>query len=966
MNNELVKLKLAGSLLIPIAACAVGLLPAQAIAADATTGSPAATSQGQAGPGQPSQEQAAGGAATDTTGDSPNDPQATADDGSSQRRSKSKGAAGEPPVLKEVVVNGYAASLGKAIQDKFKAANIIDTISAEGIGQFPEQNIAESLQRVTGVQITRNQGEGQFISVRGLDPKFTDTLYNGRQLPSGSGTRAFDFQVLSGDFAQRVDVYKSPTADLPESGLAATVNVLSIRPLDYGRERLALTADGQYEQQAGAGVKPHLSALYTNTFFNNRLGWVVAFDLNERNVDDQMFLDDGVLADPTYTGSGTAYRQYGIVLNDQVGFDKRASAMSMLQFRVNDNLELRLDTLDSEFEQSYNWLQGDAFYPDAYALGPETTLSETVNASGVETQWTGTNVFNYTSGNHFSYAQRMTSNALAATLSLANWTINSEASFGQSREETTNLYVNYASIGPGATFTYNANEDPGGPIGFSVAGYNPENPNNYYFAGEAGEWQSPTTDKIWNFKVDADRPLAFGWLRGFQTGANYEDRTLGNTPNGINTADVPFTDMNQYLVLHNDPNWFSGYSGPAQFPRNWLTVNLNGLMAAYPLSGYLATHPPTVNLTQTTVVEEKSAAAYGQLNLSSPAGRLTGNVGVRLVHTEELSSGYVPAPDATLVYGYAGGTNNITYSNQGLFSQTNTYNNALPDLNLTYRITDDLLARFAAAQVMQRPDMNLLGESSSPNAAAQPPPPPAQWLGTLAEGNPNLKPYLSNQFDASLEWYFGPRSLLATDFFFKDVKNLILTNYFKENANVQVQKASAGVSAGETLPILFTVGQPQNAQATTLKGVEIAWQQPFSFLPSFLHAFGAEANFTHIWTQPVVLNEGQPALPVTGVSTNTYNLGIYYDTGKFGVHANYNYRSAWVADPLSYFGDGIFVKGYGQLDISGNYNVTRWLAINASVINATDSASIQSDVYGMTRDYELIGRRFQLGLHATF
>ena len=116
----------------------------------------------------------------------------------------------------------------------------------------------------------------------------------------------------------------------------------------------------------------------------------------------------------------------------------------------------------------------------------------------------------------------------------------------------------------------------------------------------------------------------------------------------------------------------------------------------------------------------------------------------------------------------------------------------------------------------------------------------------------------------------------------------------------------------------------------------------------------------------MVLNEGQPALPVTGVSTNTYNLGIYYDTGKFGVHANYNYRSAWVADPLSYFGDGVFVKGYGQLDISGNYNVTRWLAINASVINATDSASIQSDVYGMTRDYELIGRRFQLGLHATF
>ena len=914
----------------------------------------------------------AGGTATDTAADSESSSQAapgdvhSKDGASSHRRSRGKAASSETSELQEVVVTGYAASLEKAIEDKFKASNIIDGISAEGIGQFPEQNLAESLQRVTGVQITRNQGEGQFISVRGLDPKFTDTLYNGRQLPSGSGTRAFDFEVLSGDFAQRVDVYKSPTADLPESGLAATVNVLSIRPLDYGRERAVLTADGQYEQQAGSGMTPHLAALYTNTFFNHRLGWLVAFDLNERNVDDQMFLDDGVIADPTYPGPGTAYRQYGMVLNDQVGFDKRASVISMLQFRVNDSLELRLDTLDSEFGQSYNWYQGDAFYPDAYALGPETTLSETVNSIGVETKWTGTNVFDLTSGNHFSYTQRMTSNALAATLNLANWTINSEASFGQSRELTTNIYTNYASKGPGATFSYDGTQDPNGPIGFSFSTYDPTNPNNYYFAGEAGEYQAPTTDKIWNFKVDASRPLEFGWLRGLQTGADYEDRTLGNTPNGINTSSVAFTNMNQYLVMHNDPNWLSGYGGPAQFPRTWLTVNLNGILAAYPLAGFLAKNPPTVNLTQTTVVEEKSAAAYGQINFSSPAGRLTGNAGVRLVHTKELSSGYVPAPTATLIYGYAGGTNNITYSNQGLFSRANSYNDALPDLNLTYRITDDLLARFAAAQVMQRPDMNLLAQSSSPNASAQPPPPPAPWLGTLAEGNPNLKPYRANQFDVSLEWYYGPRSLLAADVFVKKVKNLILTNYFQENANVVVAKASAGVSVGTTLPITFTVGQPQNAQATTLKGVEVAWQQPFTFLPSFLSAFGAQANYTHIWTEPLVLNEGQPPLPVTGVSTNTYNAGIYYDTGRFGVHANYNFRSDWVADPLSYFGDGVFVKGYGQLDISGNYNVTHWLAINASVINATDEASIQSDRYGVIRDYELLGRRFELGVHATF
>jgi TonB-dependent receptor len=878
------------------------------------------------------------------------------------KAAREKGGA-EDSVLEEVVVTGYAASLEKAIQDKFEAVNIIDGISSEGIGQFPEQNLAESLQRVTGVQITRNQGEGQFISVRGLDPKFTNTLYNGRQLPSGSGTRAFDYQVLSGDFAQKVDVYKSPNAQLLESGLAATINVQSINPLDYGKRSIVTTVTGMYEEQAREGMTPHLQALYTDTFADDRLGWVIAFDLNERKVSDQSSITNGVLGDPTQPG---VHRLFGFVLNDQVGFDRRASIMSKLQFRVNDALELRLDTLNSQFNQTYNWLQGDAYYPDAFALGPNTILDQTLDSNNVAVKWTGTNVYNQSAGHRFQYLQRLTSSAVGAALSLDTWTIDSEASFGQAREEVTNIYNTFASKFPGSTLSYDTTQDANGPVGFTVADFDPNDPNNYTFGGQLGQYQAPTTDKIWAFRVDGNRPLELGWLKGLQIGANYQDRTLATTPNSINTAAISFTNMNQFLRMHQNTHWFDGYNGSAQFPKSWLTVNLNALLAAYPLDEFVATHPPTVNLTQTTVVEEQSTAAYAQVDFASSSGRLTGNGGVRVVRTKEISSGYVPAPDATLILGFAGGTNNITYSNQGVFAQENTYDNVLPNLNLTYRITDRLLTRFAAARVMQRPDMNLLAQSSSPNAATSPPPPPAQWIGTLAEGNPNLKPYLSDQFDVSLEWYFGERSLLAADFFLKQVKNLILTNYFQEQANVQISVDTNGVPAGSTLPIQFTVGQPQNAEKSTLKGVELAWQQPFTFLPGFLSAFGAQANYTHIWTHPLVLQQGQPALPMTGVSTNTYNAGIYYDTPKFAMHANYNYRSEWVADPLSYFGDGIFVKGYGQLDVSGNYNVTPWLSINASVINATDSASVQVNRYGVNRYYGLSGRQYGLGVHASF
>jgi TonB-dependent receptor len=891
-------------------------------------------------------------------------PTGTADPQSAQ----SDQSSGTTQTLQEVVVSGYAASLEKAIESKFKAPNITDSISSEGIGQFPEQNLAESLQRVTGVQITRNQGEGQFISVRGLDPKFTDTLYNGRQLPSGSGTRAFDFQVLSGDFAQQVDVYKSPMADLPESGLAATVNVQSIRPLEYGVTKASLTAEGIYDEQARQGPTPHLAGLYTSTFFDHRLGWMVAVDLNERNVDDQSTGTDGVLPDSSYTGTGTQYRIFGMRPEDNQGLDRRMSAMSMLEFRVNDSLELTLDTLESEFDQSYNNYLGNDFYPGAFASGPETTLSDTVSPAGVQTSWEGTNVYAWLEAVRNIYQQRLTSNALTATLAVSNWTVDAQASFGQAREEETNQYVQFNTVTPGATLYYNATQDPGGPVGYGFVNYNPQNLSNYAWYGVQGPYQEPTTDKIWNFKVDGQRALSLGWLNSLDVGANYEDRTLGSTPNWVaNTATGFGSNLDQYLGLLNNPTWFSSYSGPAQFPKNWLTVDLNKFFANNPLSSFIAANPPTPQLTQITLVEEKSEAAYAQVKFATADQRLSGDFGVRAVHSEESSAGYGPGGGATLVYG-ATGSSNLVFSSQGIVSQSNSYNNVLPDLNVTYRITQDLLARFAAAQVMQRPDMNLLAQASVPSAATQPPPPGQTWNGTLSKGNPNLAPYLSNQFDLSLEWYFGPRSIVAGDFFLKNVKNLVLTNYYTETENVLLagNVLGSGNPVGSVKPITLSVGQPVNTPATTLKGIEVAWEQPFDFLPGFLSNLGAQANYTHVWYGDVLLNSNQAPVPLTGVSANTYNAGLYYDNGKVGLHANYNYRSEWVSDPISYFGDGLYVKGYGQLDIAGSYNVTHWLAITASVINATQSALVQVDRYDISRLYDLSGRRFYVGLHATF
>lgn len=861
---------------------------------------------------------------------------------------------------KDIIVTGYAASLQRAIDHKRHLDVISDGIAAEDIGKYPEENIAESLQRVTGVQITRNLGEGQFLSVRGLDPKFTDTLYNGRQLPSGSGTRAFDFQVLTANFASQVDVYKSPSADMLESGLAATVNIQSIKPLDVGKRRIALTAEGTYDEQSRSGIRPHLSALYTDTFLDGRLGWMVSVDVNQRNLDDQQFASDGVLPDSTYTGPGTQYRVFGLHQNDLVGTDKRISGTTALQFKATDNFELRFDTIISQFKQRYNYFQGNQWYPGAGALGPSPTDSETVDENGVETVWQGTNLFAWTQSNRFAYTQNVWSSSLGGTLKLGKWTIDAEGSYGKATERTTQTYVSWATSAPGASLYYDTTVDPGGPISFGFTnGFDPTDPSHYYFAGVQGTYKQPTTDQIWNGRIDVSRDLGDGLLRKLRFGVNYEDRTLTNTPNGMPQSAAGFpADMTPYLKIYSNPTYFESYSGPAQFPRSYLTVDLNKFFKDFPLSGIVAANPPQQVLTTTTKVEETSAAAYARLDFASANDRLKGNLGVRYVVTQEASSGYVPTPDADLVYGFFG-SNTLSYSDAALQAQKHTYRNLLPSLNLAYQLSNDFVVRFAAARVMQRPDMNLLAAASSPNASSGPPPAGTPWVGTLSLGNPALKPFLANQFDLSLEWYTGRRGLIAAAVFVKDVKNLVLTSYYDQPAVVTIP-------GGDQRDITLSVAQPVNAESNTVKGIEAGLQQSLDFLPGPLKHLGIEANYTHIWSGSVVLNQGSPALPLTGISKNTYNVTGYYDDGSFSFHAGYNYRSQWVQDPLSFFGDGVFTKGYGQLDLSASLKLTNWASLTASAANVTRSALRQVDRYGITRLYDLSGRRYYAGVRISF
>jgi TonB-dependent receptor len=374
----------------------------------------------------------------------------------------------------------------------------------------------------------------------------------------------------------------------------------------------------------------------------------------------------------------------------------------------------------------------------------------------------------------------------------------------------------------------------------------------------------------------------------------------------------------------------------------YLSANLASLLAKVPTAALLASTPLTENLAQSYTVKEDTTAGYARVDFRVPNTRLTGNLGFRMVSTKQTSAGYSP------------NLSNITFNQQG--AQTlipnvtptsigHRYSNFLPNLNLTYAFAPDLLLRFAAAKTMTRSDLAQLAPNTTVNANVK----------SISTGNPSLAPFTSTQLDLSLEWYLSQGGLLSTALFYKDVKNFIQNGSSSRTLNVnQLQ--------GGTIPITFSVLQPQNGGTALLKGVEVGYQQSFTFLPAPFDNFGALANYTYIDASSLVVTQGKPAVPLTGASKNTFNIVGFYESALFGIRAAYNYRSGYVVDPLSYFGDGDYRKAYGQLDLSATCHVRSNFDLTFEALNVTNNAISDVDIFGISRGYETDGTTVLLGV----
>lgn len=874
------------------------------------------------------------------------------------------------PADGDIVVTGIRGSLESAIQVKRRASAVVDAISAEDIGKFPDQNLAESLQRITGVQISRSRGEGSNVSIRGLSPDFNQINFNGRTLPSATGGRSFDFTILSSELINGVEVYKSPTADIQEGGLAGTVNVSTIRPKDIKGRQFVINAEVMYEQNADK-IGPHVSALYADRFMDGRLAVMIGGDYSRRKFQVDRYEAFGLESGGEATRSPMQdYNRDGdnadtFLFNHAASFAvdfgtrTRSSLVGAIGFEASDNLELWAEALYSKFHDDTKTALNAHRFTNISV--PNAVRASTIGADGIVTVFDADGVDHRNNGRPYDVKDSLESYAAGADFSTGPLKFSVEGSYGRSRRSITSVSLEVISR---ASVSQDLTVDPGGPAQVTYKrGYDPLNPANWRALGLNGQYKSPTVDRIWEGRADASYELSGSFLKSLEAGIYYNNRKRDFTNVSLVISAQQLAPLlgltydplieggsfaaGSFMAPYNFPGLLGAYGGNATFPKNFLSSSPALVFDRVSLSDLAAQFPSTVDLPSTYSIGEKSIAAYVKANFGSDDDRLRGNVGVRIVKTNQSSDGF--APDLSL----------ITFNQQGAqtlvpgvtpVSISNSYTKALPNFNLSYDITSDFVARFAAARVLSRPTLAVLSPSTSINANVR----------TISRGNPNVRPYTSDQLDLSFEWYFRQGGLLSANLFYKKVKDFIVST--SSNVTLNVNQ----IQGGGTIPLNFKVFEPNNGGNAEVKGFEVGYQQPLTFLPSPFDGFGLIANYTFVDADDLPFVAGGPALPLPGVSKNNYNLVLYYEKAGFGARASYNYRDKFVVDSSSFFGDGQFTNSFKQLDLSASYAFNKNLEVHVEALNVLDAAIVNVNKFGINRGFEDFGRRITGGVRLRF
>ena len=841
---------------------------------------------------------------------------------------------GESIVLLDAIrVEGYRVGRARALQQKQTQTNISDIISADAIGNLPDRNVAEAVSRLPGVSISLEQGEGRYVSIRGVEPNLNQVMIDGAVAAAPGGTRlgrAVPLDTLGAGQVSQIEVVKSVTPDLDANSLGGTLKIKTASPFDRKGRFLSASATGTYNETT---EKYNLEGRVS---FSDLLGakkqWGIAagFNVDQRDYSNHWLQSSWSQRN---IGGVDLYLPNSFELKPEEGTHNRWGGNLTLEFRPDAHTQFYLRPNYSKTERS------------------EKTVEVVLNVDNAANRVSLTSP---TSGTYLAAGYRPERRDFASQREqdlfsisggfkkvLGDFTLEPMLAYSKAKEDR--VFDKVLAFRPAAGVS--------GPVTFDLTGfdytrvdvdYNVDTPANYPLRRTRDDWglveedtSSAKADLTW------DTRALLGRRSLLKTGVKYTQRNritdlesrrlvpVGNwrlsaIPNGtlpaVSVYDGRFTSG---FRINPEATWNHIRSNPALTTPDPVESAANSIEDDYDIDEYIY-------------------AAYGMGSITIDKLTLLG--GMRWEKTD--------ATIRAVEVRFAGNTLLGRFPTSG----TTSYDTLFPNAQAVYRFTERLVARAAITRTIGRPayeDARPLANFRYDALGAAALNPAFPYAGTLDVGNPNLGPYDAMNYDLSLEWYAQGAGIISVAAFRKEIEDPIYT--FTE----QAQNVTHGGLALERL----TTTIKRNAESGRISGLEFSIYQPFKFLPSPFDGFGIDANFTKITSKVIIPTRLTADLPFFRQPGEIANVTLFYEKGRFSG------RVAWTrADEQLYtLGSNLLNDVYRrpreQYDVHFRYKLSDRYSISGAVRNLTrEKEQFSYGVRHLLRTSRLLDRDYKLGV----
>ncbi|KQS05024.1 hypothetical protein ASG11_12825 [Sphingomonas sp. Leaf357] len=793
------------------------------------------------------------------------------------------------PDTADIVVTGTRAGERRALQEKRKSDNFVEAIYANDVGKLPDQNVAEAVRRLPGVSVANDQGEGRYVIIRGINPDLVNVTLNGMTLPAPEPEgRQVKLDDIPSALINAVVVTKSLTADQDANAIGGSVDIRTLSAFDrhkryfadariaYGWSKLNRAHPYEADAQIGGLFGP-----------DGQFGAVLSVNHSERPIESENFQGSTNYRVPVPANGFVVPDQYG--LRDYNLTRKRTGVVLNLDWRPSDTTKLFLRGTYSKFDD--NETRDQFIIDNESAFTNQTATTGTFRGRGsvrVRRRQEKDNTKSIQGGGE----------TLLGTGTLA---ISGGYTRAEKRDPLRSEY-NFRTGGTALTVNYDVSDTPYDFVQTNAVAQTAFTLNSVNYD------QRLAVEKLAQGRIDYTLPIAIGGgASSIKIGAKYLDRHKTNNRDYVTyglTSGRTFTLANV------------SYLGDTSFYGSDYTF---GPRIGYDTAqAFLAANPGTITLNTASSLNNSLANDYdvkerivaGDAMATLKFDKFTLVPGVRVESTRDRTKAKLITATSAI---------NSDFNSFG----SKQYTDVFPGLNARYDATDNLVLRAAVTTSIGRPNYAQLAPYVSVDLTTSP--------NSVAQGNPNLKPYKALNFDGAIEYYLPGQGLISIGGFYKRLDDPIYA---------QVLLGQTGTFAGQAL-INASVSTPLNIDRAKVYGVEVNLQSRFTFLPSPLDGFGVAANYTRIEGNGNGTIQGP--IPRTGdiplflQSKNVGSAQIFYEKYGFAIRAAYSYRSAYLDTLGATPALDQYTDNNGQLDVNASYQVTPQLTFFASATNLTDA-----------------------------